>query len=160
MPTPDRTTIKAAVDALAAGLRAALTADPPTAAKAFRRVEVGQSGVQEYPRPFMTLLLTRVRPIGAVDGDRLLRVSVNLRVVSDVGGEGLHDTLLDRIGAVDDHLDNLARSGVVAGADGLDDREWTFEYPRSTSGARVASATAALSLVVRVERTFNRVAAP
>ncbi|MCO6437852.1 MAG: hypothetical protein J5J06_12240 [Phycisphaerae bacterium] len=159
MSTPDRTTIKAAVDALAAGLRSGLIADPPTAAKPFRRVEVGLSGVQEYPRPFLTLTLTRVRPIGSVDGDRLMRVSLSLRVVSDVNNGGVHDALLDRIAAVDDHLDGLVQAGLIEGADGLDDREWQLDYPKTTAAARVASATSTMSFVVRVERFFNRAGA-
>ena len=61
MSTPDRTTIKAAIEELTAKLRANLVADPPTAAKPFRKVEAGAAEVQAYPRPFLTVFLNRTR---------------------------------------------------------------------------------------------------
>ncbi len=160
MPTSDRTTIKAAIDALVTTLRTNLVADPPTDAMPFRRVEVAASGVDEYPRPFLTLLLSRTRPIGVTDNDKLVEVTMTLRLVTDVSASDPHAAMLDKIGAVDDHLDSLIDTGILEGAEGFDDREWTLTYPRSTAGVRVASATAAQSFVVKVERQQNRIPAP
>jgi hypothetical protein len=154
--TPDRTTIKAAIKELTAKLRADLVADPPTAGKPFRRVEAGSAEVQEHPRPFLTLLLTRTRPVGATDGDRIVEVSMMLRVVTDVAALDPHDGILDRIGAVEDCFDSLLDGGVIDGSEGFDDREWTFDYPRATAGSRVASATAAQTFIVKVQREHNR----
>lgn len=158
--TPDRTTIKAAIEALTARLRANLVADPPTASKPFRRVQVAQADVQEFPRPFVTLLLTRARPIGAVDGDKLVEVSMTLRMVTDVSDSDPHAAMLDRIAAVEDYLDSLIDTGVIDGAEGFDQREWMFDYPRATTGARAASATATQTFVVKIERGYNREPAP
>lgn len=156
MPTADRTTIKAAIAELAARLRDNLTADPVTTAKPFRRVEVGDAGVGEYARPFLTLLLTRSRPIGVIDGDKLVEATMRLRVVTDVVAADPHAAMLDKLGAVEDCLDALIDTGVIEGAEGFDDRVWTFTYPRTTSGARVATAEATQTFVVKVERGQNR----
>ena len=160
MPTADRTTIKAAIEELTTKLRTNLVADPPTDAKPFRRVEVASAGVEEYPRPFLTLLLTRAQPIGITDNDKLLEVTMTLRVVTDVSASDPHDAILDKIGALDDYLDSILDSGVIDGAEGFDDRAWTFDYPRATAGARVASASATQTFVVKVEREQNREPAP
>jgi hypothetical protein len=160
MSTPDRTTLKTAIDALADGLRAGLIADPPTAASPFRRVAVGRVGVQEHPRPFLALMLKETRPIGAADNDKLIRVTMTLRLVTDILASDPHGALLDAIGAVDDYLDSIIDTGVVEGADGFDDRVWAFDYPATTAGARVAAAEASQSFVVRVQREANRVPAP
>ncbi|MGB2985848.1 MAG: hypothetical protein WBE26_08190, partial [Phycisphaerae bacterium] len=145
--TPDRTTIKAAIQELTTKLRTNLVADPPTAAAPFRRVEVASAGVEEYPRPFLTLLLERTKPVGVTDNDKLVAVSMTLRVVTDVAALDPHDAILDKIGAVDDYLDSIADTGVIEGAEGFDDREWAFGYPSATAGARVASATATQTFV-------------
>lgn len=158
MPTADRTTIKAAIDELVNKLRTNLAAIPPTAAKPFR-IEVGDAGVQEYPRPFLTVRLVRTRPIGVVDDDKVMEVATTLRMVTDVSASDPHGAMLDKIGALDDYLDSIRNSGVIAGAEGFDDRVWTFDYPRPTSGSRVASAEATQSFIVKVQRTFNRVPA-
>ena len=160
MPTSDRTTIKAAIDALAATLRTNLVAEPPTSAKPLRRVKVADAGVEEYPRPFLTLLITRTQPIGITDNDKLVEVTVTMQLVTDVSAEDPHTAILDKIGAVDDHLDGLIDTGVIEGAEGFDDREWALNYPRTTAGARVASASATQSFVVKVERQQNRIPAP
>lgn len=160
MPTPDRTTIKAATQALTAVMRANLVDAPPTPSKPFRRVAVGTQGVTEFPRPFLTLRLDRTSPIGTTDGDKLLRVTMDLRVVTDMTDADGHAVMLDHIGAVDDHLDSLIDTGVIEGADGFDDRGWSIEYPKATAGARVAVATAQQTFVVRVERGQNRQPAP
>lgn len=154
--TPDRTTIKAAIKELTTKLRTNLVADPPTATKPFRRVEVGSVGFQEYPRPFMALQLTHTEPVGATENDKLVAVSIVLRVVTDVASSDPHDAVLDKIGAIEDYLDSIVDTGVIEGAEGFDDREWSFEYPSTTAGARVASAKATQSLVVKVERGNNR----
>ena len=157
--TADRTTIKAAIEELTTKLRTNLAADPPTAAKPFRRVEVGGSGFEEYPRPFLTLQLTRTRPIGVTQNDKLIEVAMTLRIVTDVSASDPHGAMLDKIGAIDDYLDGIIDTGVLEGAEGFDDRVWTFEYPKSTAGARVAAVTATQSFVVKVEREQNRVPA-
>lgn len=159
MPTSDRTTVKAAIQELTTKLRANLVADPPTASKPLRRVEISDVSVEEYPRPFLTLALSRVRPIATSDGDQLKEVLMTLRIVSDVAGGDLHDAVLDKIGALEDYLDGILDTGVIEGAEGFDDRAWTFDYPRATGGARVASATASQTFVVKVQRGQNRVPA-
>ena len=156
MATADRTIIKAAIEELTTKLRTNLVADPPTATKPFRRVEIADTGVEEYPRPFLTLLLSRTRPVGVVDNDRLVEVTMTLRVVTDVAASDPHAAMLDTIGAVEDYFDSILDAGVIEGAEGFDDRAWTFEYPRATAGARVASATATQTFVVKVERGQNR----
>ncbi len=156
MPTSDRTTIKAAIEELTTKLRTNLVADPPTATKPFRRVEVTAGGVGEHPRPFLTLLLTRTRAAGVIDNDKLAEVSMTLRMVTDVSASDPHEAILDKIGAVEDYLDGIVDTGVIEGAEGFDAREWTFDYPRTTAGARVASATATQTFVVKVERGQNR----
>ena len=121
---------------------------------------MASAGVEEYPRPFLTLLLTRIQPVGVTDNDKLLEVTMTLHVVTDVSASDPHDALLDKVGAVDDYLDSILDGGVIEGAEGFDDRTWTFDYPRATAGTRVASASAAQSFVVKVEREQNRVPAP
>jgi hypothetical protein len=156
VPTSDRTTIRAAIEELTTKLRTNLVADPPTATKPFRRVEVAAGGVEEYPRPFLTLSLARTRPAGVSDNDKLAEVSMTLRMVTDVSASDPHEAILDKIGAVEDYFDGIIDTGVIEGAEGFDTREWTFDYPRTTAGARVASATATQTFVVKVERGQNR----
>ena len=155
-PTPDRTTIKAAIEELTDKLRGGLVADPPTATKPFRRVEVGACGAGKYPRPYLTLHLVRARPIGVVDDDKLMEVTTRLGMVTDVLSAEPYDALLDKVGAIDDYLDGIVDSGVIDGAEGFDDRVWTFDEPKATAGARVATAWATQSFVVAVERNWNR----
>jgi hypothetical protein len=159
VPTADRTTIQAAIDELTTKLRTNLVADPPTATKPFRRVEIAGGGVEQHPRPFLTLRLTHTRPIGVADNDRLVGLSVTLRMVTDVSASDPHAAILDKIGAVEDYFDSIVDTGVIEGAEGFDDREWVIEYPQTTAGARVASATATQTCVVKVERGQNRVPA-
>lgn len=156
MPTADRTTVKAAIQELVNKLRTNLIADPLTATQPLRRVEVGGLGAEEYPRPFLSVLLTRTRPIGTSDNDKLIEVSSRMRLVTDVTGTDPHDTILDQLGAVEDYLDGIADTGVLEGAEGFDDRTWTIEYPSTTSGARLAVAEAKQTFVIRVERGQNR----
>ena len=161
MPTADRTTIKAAIDELVNKLRTNLAAIPPTATKPFRRVEVGDPGApgEEYPRPFLTVRLVRAKPIAVVNDDKVMEVTTALRMVSDVSASDPHGAMLDKIGALDDYLDSIRDSGVIDGAEGFDDRVWTFDYPKVTAGSRIAIAEATQSFVVKVQRTFNRVPA-
>ena len=154
--TPDRTTIKATVGEFISKLRANLVADPPTAAQPFRRIEVAGEGVADYPRPFLALTLTKVRPIGVVDNDKLFEVSIALRAVLDVSATDPHDTMLDAIAAIEDYMDTILETGVIEGAEGFDNQIWTLDYPRATAGARVASASATQNIVVKVERQNNR----
>ncbi len=160
MPTPDRTTLRAAVEALTGHLRTSLTAEPPTAARPLRLVVGGAAGVDEHPRPFLSLALTRVRPVTASDGDRLFAATMVFRLVTDVTTSDTLAALLDAPAAVEDAFDALVDDGLLEGAEGFDEREWSFEYPRATAGARVAVAIATQTFVVRVQRAFNRTPAP
>ena len=160
MPTPDRKTLRTVVDELKNKLETNLVADPPTADKPFRVVTSGQSIATAHPRPFMSVAPTLTKPVGVTSGDRLFAVSVTLQIVTDVTDSDPTAALLDLVGAVEDYMDGIVDAGVVDGASGFDDREWTFDYPRATSGARVATAEARQTFVARVERNFNRTPAP
>lgn len=159
MATADRTTIKAAIDELITKFRANLVADPMTASKPFRRVVVGDAGTDTFARPFLSITVSRTRSLGAVDDDRVIEVGTTLRIVTDVTAADAHGDALDQIGAVEDYLDAIADTGVLDGAEGPGDRVWSLDYPRSTTGARVVTASATLTLVVKVERSQNRVPA-
>ncbi len=159
MPTADRTTIRAAVDELVNKLRSNLSANPPTVTKPFWKVAVGAGGVEEYPRPFLTVHMLRARVVGTSDDDKAFEVTVRMRMVTDVSASDPHGAVLDRIGAVEDYLDSIRDSGVISGAEGPDDRTWSFDYPRTTSGARTATAEAEQTFVVKVQRTYNRIPA-
>ena len=148
------------MDEFVSKLRDNLVADPPTSAKPFRRAEVGATGVEEYARPFLSVLIAAARPIGVVNDDKVIEVTVTVRVVVDVTQVDPHDALLDTVGALDDYLDGIIDTGVIEGAEGFDDRAWTFDYPRSSAGARVAVATAKHTFIVKVERQQNRNPAP
>lgn len=91
-----------------------------------------------------------------IDNDKLAEVSMTLRMVTDVSASDPHEAILDKIGAVEDYFDGIIDTGVIEGAEGFDAREWTFDYPRTTAGARVASATAKQTFVVKVQRGQNR----
>ena len=159
MATPDRTTIKAAILALITKLSANLVADPPTTTKPFRSVQVGRVGLTEFPRPFLAVALTESKVIGVTDDDKIFEVGVTLQLVTDVTAADAHDALLDMAGAVEDYFDSIVDSGVIEGAEGFDDRVWSYAYPPTTAGARVASAAAAQKFVVKVERQQHRVPA-
>jgi hypothetical protein len=159
MPTPDRNTIRALLEALTANLRDNLVAQPPTVDRPFRSVAVGPVEAESYPRPFVSLALSRMRPITGVDGDRVFEVTTTLRIEVDVLAADPHPTLLDLIGAVEDCLDSLTDAGLPEGASGLDDRVWTCEHPRTTAGARAAAASANQTFTVIVERNHNRMPA-
>ncbi|HNQ21682.1 MAG TPA: hypothetical protein PKK06_01160 [Phycisphaerae bacterium] len=159
MPTPDRSTIKTAVEALLALLREHLVAVPPTAAAPFRGVAEGPAKGTEYPRPFLAVRLTRARPIGVTNDDKLFEVSAGLQVIVDLLGNGAHGGLLDPVAAVEDYLDALRDTGVTDGVDGFDERAWAFSYPLTTAGARVAIAEASFAFVVKVQREHHRVPA-
>ncbi|MCH8149212.1 MAG: hypothetical protein IH987_14725, partial [Planctomycetes bacterium] len=103
--------------------------------------------------------LTRTRPIGVTQNDKLVAVTLTLRVVSDVRDVDPHAALLDKIGAIDDFLDSVADIGVAEGAEGFDDRVWTFDFPTEPAGARLATASAAQTFIVKVERQQNRIPA-
>ena len=154
--TPDRTTIKAAATTLVSLLTSNLVADPPTAAKPFRGVTVGAAGVEELARPFLSVLLTKARPAATTNDDKLMEVTLILRVVADATAADPHAAMLDAVGAVDDYFDSVRDVGLIDGAEGFDDRTWNFEYPKATSGARVVTAQATQTMVVKVERGFNR----
>lgn len=157
--TPGRTTIKAAVDEFVDKLRTNLTADPPTTTKPFWRVSVGQGGESDFARPFLSFRLTSAKAVGVIDGDKIMECSATLKVVTDVIADDPFGAMLDKIGALEDYLDSIVDTGVIDGADGFDRRVWTFDQPRATSGARLASASATQTFVVKVQRNQNRVPA-
>lgn len=160
MPTPDRTTIRVAVDALVAALRTGLVADPPTGARPFRSVLAQPGEPTSRPRPFLTVSLAKAEPVGVSDGDKLFAVTGVIRVVGDAAGDDAHAAMLDAVGAVEDVLDGMLGAGVVEGASGFDHRVWTFAYPTTTAGVGLVIAEADHSFVARVERSFHRVPAP
>lgn len=160
MPTADRTTIRAAVDELVNKLRTNLAASPPTVTKPFWSVAVGEARAESLPRPSLTIQLEKARVVGVSDDDRVFEITVLMHILTDVSATDPHAAMLDRIGAVEDYLDSLRDVGVVAGAEGLEDRTWEFTYPRATAGARTIAADAAQTFVVKVQRAFNRAAAP
>lgn len=158
MPTAQRTTIKAAVSELISKLRDNLTADPPTAQKPFRRVEAGTGEVGHFPRPFLAVRVVRVRPATAVDGDRVVEVTIEMRIAADILGVDPLSAIYDQMGAVEDYLDSIRELGIIDGATGFEDRVWALETARTSSGARVSTATAQQTLHVAVQRGFNRAA--
>lgn len=156
MPTADRTTVRAALDELVAKLRANLVANPPTTTKPFNAVHVGAPGVADHPRPFLTINLTRARPIATVDGDRIMEVEVAAGIVVDETGADPFGTILDHLAAIGDYLDSLIGIGIIDGAEGFDDREWTFHDAKERSGPRTLFATSKQTLVVKIERNQNQ----
>ncbi len=159
MPTVDRTTVRAAFDAWLTMLRANLVADPPTAMKPFRRIETGDVANDSYARPFMTVYVDRLRMAGVIDDDRLIEVTLGMRIVSETTARDTADAIFDVVGAVDDYLDSLRDVLVVDGAKGFDNRAWSMDYPRQSSGSRVVTATSKSIMVVNVERLQNRLPA-
>jgi len=159
MPTPDRTTIRLATDEWIEQLRDNLVAEPPTASKPLRRVEAGSAGAEEYPRPFLVVRLVKTKTVGITSNDKLVQVTAALRLVTDVAAGDAHGAMLDAIGAIEDCLDGLIDVGVLEGAEGFDDRAWTFEYSRTSAGVRAAAAEATQTYVVKVQRGNNRVPA-
>lgn len=159
MATPDRTTIKATMQGLMAALRDNLQADPPTATKPFRRIEEGEVRFSEYVRPFLTVRLVKTEPASATEGDKVWQATIAMRLVTDVVSGDPHDAILDAVGAVEDCFDSLltGEDNVVEGADGFDDRLWSFVYPAGSAGVQVAEATCQQTVVVKVERGYNRV---
>ncbi len=154
--TPDRTTIKAAITNLVTSLRTNLVADPPTDSKPFREVQPGDGDAESFVRPFLLVRLIAAEPVGMVDDDKVLEVSMKFRIVTDVIASDPHDAILDKVGAVDDYLDSLIDTGVLDGAEGFDHRRWSFEYPLAAAGARLAAAEASQTFIVKVERQQNR----
>jgi len=157
--TPDRTTVKAAVQALVTALRNNLAATPQTAAKPFRRVDEGPPDVSQYPRPFLSVWLTELEPESTTHGDKVIRVTATMKLVTDVFEADPHNAILDKIGAVDDYFDSLITGGtsILEGADGFEDRTWTIDYPLGSTGGRLATAECDLTFIVKVERGYNRV---
>jgi len=141
MPTTDRTTIKASVETLTTMLRNNLIADPPTASQPFRRITFGAWGMENFPRPHMSLQLSGSKPVGIVDNDKVFEVGMSIRIFTDVTDTDGFASVLDHMGAVDDYLDSLIDTGIIEGTDGFDDRAWSIEYPKETTGARVVIAT-------------------
>ena len=159
MATNDRTTIKATTDALMSRLRIKLKANPPTATKPFRRIEEGSARFDEYVRPFMTVGIKKTQPLSEIEGDKIVRVTLTMRLVTDVISDDPHDAILGAVGAVDDFFDELFtdEEKIIEGADGFDDRVWTFGYPAGSSGSQVAEAKCEQGFIVKVERGYNRI---
>jgi hypothetical protein len=147
---------------LMSALRTDLQADPPTAAKPFRRIEEGQGTSSEYVRPFMTVRLVETEAVSTTDGDKVLQAALVMRLVTDVVSDDPHDAILDAIGAVEDYFDSLfaSGSGIVDGADGFDDRSWTLTYPAGSTGVQTAEASCEQTFIVKIERGYNRVPKP
>jgi len=151
---PDRTTLRAAITALSEEIQAGIISDPPTAGKPFRRLIQGEVKGDEFARPFLAIRLERAKPLASSEGDRLFESSVGLSIAADVAGDA-HDGILALVAAVEDLFDALQGSGLIEGADGFDDRAWSFRYAPTTSGARRVLAEATMGLVVRVARELN-----
>ncbi len=160
MPTLGRTTIRAAVDELVNKLRSNLVADPPTAARPFRKVEAGIGEVEHYPRPFLTVRAVRARAAWVVDDDKIVEVTIELRIVADIAGVDPYTAVYDQMGAVEDYLDSIRDAGIIDGSAGFDERTWALESSKSAGGSRVSTATTQQTLMVKVQRTFNRLPAP
>lgn len=160
MPTPDRTTIKSAIDELVSKLRTNLVADPPTAVKPFRRIEAGVGEFEQFARPFLTVRPIRARAASVVDGDKAIEVTIEMRIVADAISVDPYTAVYDQMGAVEDYLDLIRESGVIGGAAGFDERVWSLETSNSGSGSRVSTATAQQTLMIKVQRGFNRIGAP
>ena len=159
MPTLDRTTIKGAVDELVSKLRSNLVADPPTATRPFRKIEPGIGEVDHYPRPFLTVRAVRARAASVVDDDKIVEVTIELRIVADIAGVDPYTAVYDQMGAVEDYLDSIRDGGIIDGAAGFDERTWALETSKSGNGPRVSTATAQQTLMVKVQRGFNRAGA-
>jgi hypothetical protein len=160
MPTLDRTTIRAAVDELVSKLRSNLVADPPTASKPFRKIEAGTGEVEHFSRPFLTVRAVRARAATVVDDDKVVELTVEMRIVADIAGNDPYTAVYDQIGAVEDYLDSIRDTGILDGTAGFDERTWALETSKASSGARVSVATAQQTLMVKVQRGFNRLASP
>lgn len=159
MPTADRATLRVVMDEVLTVLRGQVVANPPTADKPFRRIEAGIVDAEAGPRPVLGVVLSKARPVGSIDNDKVWEATTQLVAVVDLTGADAHGGMLDVVGAVEDALDGLMDVGVVEGSDGFDNRAWSFEYPVTRSGARVGVARATQTFVVRVEREQNRVPA-
>ncbi len=156
MPTPDRTTIRAALDQLVVNLRANLVASPPTTTNPFLAVHVGAPGATDHPRPFLSIDLTGAKRIATVGGDRIMEVEIAARIVTDVTSADPFGMILDHVGATDDYLDSLIGTGILDGAEGFDDRAWTFDDATIRSGPRTLSAMANQTLIVKIQRNQNQ----
>ena len=159
MPTLDRTTIKSAIDELVNKLRSNLAADPPTAIRPFRKIEAGTGEVEHYPRPFLTVRAVRARAASVVDDDKVVEVTVELHIVADIVGVDPLTAVYDQMGAVEDYLDSIRDTGIIDGSAGFDERTWALETSKAASGSRISTATAQQTLLVKVQRGFNRIGA-
>lgn len=159
MPTADRTTIKSAIDELVSKLRTNLVADPTTTTKPFRRVEPGTGELEHFARPFLAVRAVRARVASIIDGDKIIEVTIEMRIVADAIGVDPYTAVCDQMGAVEDYLDSIRETGVIDGATGFDERTWALATSNSGSGSRVSTAIAQQTLIVKVQRGFNRIGA-
>lgn len=160
MPTADRTTFGDAMEALLAALRSGLIASPPTVSKPFRAVIGGDARADSFARPHLAARPTSIRSVDVTDGDRIFEIETALTVTADASEDDGHVRIASLIGAIEDVLDAAIPAGIDEGTDVGDGRTWRIEPPREVAGVRMTSASATLTLVVRVERDQNRVAAP
>lgn len=152
MPTTARTTIKQTLAGLLGDMDAHLVADPPLSSRPLRSVIGGKPGDTAFPRPFVSVYLLQAEIAGAADDDKMISVTMGMRLCADADGADPHDSLLEIIGRIDNYFDSLRDDGLLNGAAGFDDRSWKFDYPRITAGARVVAAIATQTFAVRVRR--------
>ncbi len=155
MPTADRTTLRDVMTALVDRIQDDLASDPPTTAKPFRRVAAHAAGGSAYPRPFVAVYLLRARPVAATDDDRVFEVTIQLRIIADATGADAHGAILDLVAAVEDEFDALRDSGLIEGCDGFDVRAWEIKVGEPGAGARMVSADASMTCMMRAAREEN-----
>lgn len=156
VPTADRKTLRDVMAALVDRIQDDLVSDPPTTAKPFRRVAPHAAGGSAYPRPFIAAYLLRARPVAATDDDRIFEATIQLRIIADAAGADAHGAILNLVESVEDEFDALRDGGVIEGCDGFDVRAWEIKVGEPGVGARMVSADAAMTCMVRVARGENR----
>ncbi len=144
------------LDEYAVKLRANVVASTLTAAKPFRALYLGPMNPYSFPRPFLTLSLTRLVPIASASDDRVFTVHVHLGIATDVKETDANDEILDKIAAVEDYLDSIRTTGVKEGANGFDLNAWDITWPDASTTSRVATAIAKQEVIVKVKRGENR----
>jgi hypothetical protein len=158
MPTLDRTTIKSAIDELVNKLRRIWR--PILRRRASRFARSSRHGrSRALSAAFLTVRAVRARAASVVDDDKVVEVTVELRIVADIVGVDPLTAVYDQMGAVEDYLDSIRDTGIIDGSAGFDERTWALETVKLTSGARVSTVTAQQTLIVKVQRGFNRAAA-
>lgn len=150
---PNRTTISAVVADIVQKLTDNLVGSPP--AKPFRSLVFGSVEGEQGPRPILGLRLLATRAVGVTDDDKIQELTLVLGTAVDVIKQDPHEELLPILAALDDYLDGIRDTGLVDGAEGMDNGAWKFIYPESKSGARVLTAEMAVTVVLRIARENN-----